>query len=131
MLDYIDDEEMRKNVCRSLNRGESYHQLRAVIANVSGRKLVGKTETELIINNECARLLALCVIFYNAYLLSKIFDYCREKKMKEECKKIIRLSPVAWQHISLIGQYNFTDEFQSPNLDNVMDQLIQNLSKVT
>jgi TnpA family transposase len=131
MLDYIDDEEMRKNVYRSLNRGESYHQLRAAIANVSGRKLAGKTEIELIINNECARLLALCIIFYNAYLLSKIFDHCQEKKMKEECKKIIRLSPVAWQHISLIGQYNFTDEFQLPDLDNVIGQLIQNLSKVT
>lgn len=35
MLDYIDDEGMRKCVHRSLNRGESYHQLRSAIAKVS------------------------------------------------------------------------------------------------
>lgn len=68
MLDYIDDEEMRKNVHRSLNLGESFHQLRSAIAKVSGRKLISKNEIELIINNECARLLALCIIVYNAYL---------------------------------------------------------------
>jgi TnpA family transposase len=130
MLDYIDDEEMRKNVHRSLNRGESYHQLRSAIAKVSGRKLIGKNEIELIINNECARLLALCIIFYNAYLLSKIFDYCRAKHLKAESDKIIRLSPVAWQHINLIGQYNFTSEVVLPDLDSVMEQLISNLSKV-
>ena len=31
ILDYIDDEEMRKCVHRSLNRGESYHQLRSAM----------------------------------------------------------------------------------------------------
>lgn len=62
--------------------------------------------------------------------LSKIFDYCRAKQLKVESDKIIRLSPVAWQHINLIGQYNFTSEVVLPDLDSVMDQLISNLSKV-
>jgi len=37
MLDYIDDEEMLKNVHRFLNRGESYHQLISAIAKVGGK----------------------------------------------------------------------------------------------
>ncbi len=69
ILDYIDDEQMRKSVHRSLNRGESYHQLRAAIAKVSGRKLAGRGEIELVVNNESARFIALCIIFYNASLL--------------------------------------------------------------
>lgn len=64
MLDYIDDEGMHKTVPRSLIHGESYHQLRWAIAKISSRKLAGKTEIEL------ARLLANCMIFYNASLLS-------------------------------------------------------------
>lgn len=59
ILDYIDDEEMRKAVHRSLSRRKSYPQLRSTIAKVSGRKLIGKTEIELVINNECARLLSM------------------------------------------------------------------------
>jgi len=61
ILDYIDDDDMRKCGHRSLNLGESYHQLRSAISKVSSRKLSGKNEIELIINNECARLLAICI----------------------------------------------------------------------
>jgi len=129
ILDYVDDEEMRKCVHRSLNRGESYHQLRSAISKVSGKKLIGKTEMELIINNECARLLAICIIFYNAYLLSGIYEYCKSKGMLDECEKIIRLSPVAWQHISLVGKYEFTTSVELPKLDTVMAQLISNLDQ--
>ncbi|WP_425361609.1 Tn3 family transposase [Candidatus Tisiphia endosymbiont of Ceraclea dissimilis] len=130
ILDYVDDEEMRKCVHRSLNRGESYHQLRSAISKVSGKKLIGKTEAELVINNECARLLAICIIFYNAYLLSEIYAHCKNKGMTEECKKVIRLSPVAWQHISLVGKYEFTTNVELPKLDTIMAQLISNLNQV-
>lgn len=127
ILDYIDDEEMRKCVHRSLNRGESYHQLRSAIAKVSGRKLIGKNEIELVINNECARLLAICIIFYNASLLSGIYEHCKNNGMLEECKKVIRLSPVAWIHISLIGKYEFTNNVILLDLQGVIAQSVCNL----
>jgi len=107
ILDYVDDEQMRKSVHRSLNRGESYHQLRAAIAKVSGRKLAGRDEIELVIHNESARFIALCIIFYNASLLTSLYEFCLANNMQDECKKITKLSPVAWQHISLVGKYEF------------------------
>lgn len=127
VLDYIDDQEMRKCVDRSLNRAESYHQLRAAIAKVSGRKLIGKNEIELIINNECARLLAICIIFYNASLLSGIYEHYRSLGMLEECEKVIRLSPVAWLHISLIGKYEFKGNIILLDLQGVIAHLVSNL----
>ena len=130
MLDYIDDEDMRKCVHRSLNRGESYHFLISSILKVSGRKLVGKTELELIINNECARLIAICIIFYNAYLLSSLYEHCRSKNMQEQCKQIIRLSPVAWQHISLVGKYEFLSNMELPNIESLIEQLVGNLGSM-
>ena len=130
ILDYIDDEEMRKCVHRSLNRGESYHQLISAIAKVSGRKLIGKNETELIVNNECARLLAICIIFYNASLLSGIYEHCKSNGMLEACKKIIRLSPVAWQHISLIGKYEFKINVALLDIKMVIEQLVCNLAAI-
>jgi TnpA family transposase len=124
ILDYVDDEDMRKTVHRSLNRGESYHQLRSAIAKISSRKLAGKTEIELTINNECARLLANCIIFYNASLLSKLYEYYKKHKMEEEWGKIVRLSPVAWQHINLIGKYEFNNNKEILNLQEVIDKLV-------
>lgn len=127
VLDYVDDEDMRKCVYRSLNRGESYHQLRSAIAKVSGRKLIGKSEIELVINNECARLLAICIIFYNASLLSGIYEHCKSRGMWEECKKIVRLSPIAWQHISLIGKYEFKSNVVLLDIQGIIVQSILSL----
>lgn len=130
LLDYVDDEEVRQCVHRSLNRGESYHQLRAAIAKIGGRKLIGKTDIELAINNECARLMAICIIFYNAFLLSKIYAHCKTHNLVYECEKIIRLSPVAWQHINFVGRYEFTKDEELPNIDNKIEHLIKNLDQV-
>jgi TnpA family transposase len=127
ILDYVDDEEMRKSVHRSLNRGESYHQLKSAIVKVSGRKLIGKSEIELIINNECARFLAICIIFYNASLLSGIYEYCKNKGMSKESKKVLRLSPVAWVHISLIGKYEFTNNVTLLDLDGIIAGSVSDL----
>jgi len=130
IIDYIDDKEMQSNVHRSLNRGESYHQLKSAIVKVSGKKLSGKTEIEIGISNECARLISICIIYYNASLLSKIYEYCIKNGKVEECKKLIRLSPVAWQHINLIGKYEFLSNIEMPNMENMVAQLIMELNTI-
>lgn len=127
ILDYIDDENMRKTVHRSLNRGESYHQLKSAILRVAGRKLAGKTERDLAINNECARLIALCIIFYNASLLSKIYEYYISKNLSAQAKQVIKLSPVAWIHVNLVGKYEFNSDLPIPNPDLIMEQLVGKL----
>jgi TnpA family transposase len=125
ILDYISDEDMRRTVQRSLNRVESYNQLRSAIAKVSGRKLIGKTEIELIINNECARFIALCIIFYNASILSGIYEYYKNKGNIDKCRKITRVSPVAWQHINLIGKYEF-----NVNVELILSKTIEELVSI-
>lgn len=130
ILDYIDDEQMRKSVHRSLNRGESYHQLRSAIAKVSGRKLAGRDEIELVINNESARFIALCIIFYNASLLTSLYEFSLENNMQDECKKIVKLLPVAWQHISLVGKYEFNrDGYDIVNLTEIVNNFTKNLKE--
>ena len=54
-----------------------------------------------------ARLLANCMIFYNASLLSGLYEYYKLNKMESEWLKVVPPSPVAWQHINLIGIYEF------------------------
>ncbi|NQY64947.1 MAG: Tn3 family transposase [Alteromonadaceae bacterium] len=122
LLKYIDLKEIRTIVQGSLCRGESYNQLSSTIAKVSGgRMLNGKNEIELDINAESIRLIANAVIFYNASLLSKIYEYYLNTD-PEKAKKISRLSPVAWQHLSFIGKYEFY------NRENLID--IQRLTEL-
>ena len=46
--------------------------------------------------------------------------------MTKECEEIIRLSPVAWQHINLIGKYEFDSNAQPLNLQGLIEMLINN-----
>jgi hypothetical protein len=44
--------------------------------------------------------------------------------MEDEWKKVVRLSPVAWQHINLIGRYEFNNNKEVLNLQGVIDKLV-------
>jgi len=52
--------------------------------------------------------------------------YYKQNNMKEECLKIIRLSPVAWQHINLIGIYEFYNGKECLNLHELIDKMVSN-----
>lgn len=70
-LNYLQDRKIQRDVHRSQNRLESYHQLRAVIATTYGKKqLIGKNDRELEISNQCGRLIANAIIHYNSAILS-------------------------------------------------------------
>ena len=56
LLSYIDDASLRNYVQRALNRGEAYHQLRRAISNVNGDQFRGSSDEEILLWNECARL---------------------------------------------------------------------------
>ena len=126
MLDYIGSREKRQIVHRSLVRHESYHQLRSAISRVSGRRIAGKNEIDIIINNECARLIANAIIFYNASILSAIYEYYLKNNMAKESQIIPRLSPVSWDHINLKGKYEFRSNAQSFDLQGLVENMIQN-----
>jgi len=67
--------QLQQNVHRSQNRIEAYHQLRSALAQVGGRKeLIGHTDLDVAISNECGRLVANIVIAYNSILLSEILN---------------------------------------------------------
>lgn len=57
-LKYLRDPQLERNIRRSQNRIESYHQLRAAVAKVGGKKeLTGKNDIETDISNQCGRLI--------------------------------------------------------------------------
>jgi TnpA family transposase len=126
ILDYIDDPDMRSNVHRSLNRGEALHQLISAIRKIGGKKLPGKNEIEMEMYNECTRLVANCIIYYNAVLLSSLYKTYSEKGDQGQLDLLKRLSPVAWQHINLIGKYEFCLNQQSLNIQELINSVLSN-----
>ncbi len=107
VLEYIDNATLRHYVQQALNRGEAYHQLKKAITSVNGNKFRGGNDYQVSQWNDCARLISNCIIYYNSALLSA-FLKIQEKNGRQDVVNIIsRLSPVAWQHINLNGEYAF------------------------
>ncbi len=120
-LRYLRDPQLERNVHRSQNRIESYHQLRSAIAQVGGKKeLTGRTDIEIEISNQCARLIANAIIYYNSAILSRLLTKYEETGKTEALALIKKISPAAWRHIHLNGHYTFRSSGQMIDLDAII-----------
>ena len=122
---YIDSLPLRQNVQRALNRGESYHQLRRAICHANFGKLRFKSELEQQLWSECGRLIANCILYYNASILSNVLAHQEHIGNIQEVEGLKQISPVAWQHINLYGRYEFRKFSEPINIDNIVQQLTQ------
>lgn len=104
-LRYLRDPQLQRDVHRSENRIESYHQLRSTIAQVNGKKpLTGRTDLDVAVSNHCGRLIANVVIAYNSMLLSGLLSRSLTAGNENELELLRRISPAAWrQHLHFLG----------------------------
>lgn len=107
-LKYLRDPQLERNIRRSQNRIESYHQLRAAVSKVGGKKeLSGKNDLETEISNQCGRLICNAIVYYNSAILSRLQERLEAEGNAKGIEVLTRISPVAWQHILLNGHYTF------------------------
>jgi len=117
-LKYLRDPQLERNIRRSQNRIESYHQLRAAVAKVGGKKeLTGKNDIETEISNQCGRLISNAIVYYNSAILSRLLERLEAEGNDKGIENLPRISPVAWQHILLNGHYTFQNSNEIIDLD--------------
>jgi Transposase and inactivated derivatives, TnpA family len=117
-LRYLRDPQRERIVHRSQNRIESYHQLRSTIAQVGGKKeLTGRTDIEIEISNQCGRLIANAIIYYNSAILSRLLTKYEASCNTKAVALITQMSPAAWRHILLNGHYTFQSDGKMIDLD--------------
>jgi len=125
LLDYVDLPALRSNVQQALNRGENYHQLHRAVSFANFGKLRFRTEYEQQIWNECGRLIANCIIYYNIAILSNLFSHKEKTGSIQEIEQLKRISPIAWQHINLHGRYEFNKTTENININAIIQELVQ------
>lgn len=124
-LRYARDPQLQRNIHRSQNRIESYHQMRSAIAQVGGKKeLTGRTDIEVEISNQCARLVANAIIYYNSAILSRLLAKYGANPSHRVLSLIKKISPVAWRHIHMGGHYTFRGEGKAVDLDALVADLL-------
>jgi hypothetical protein len=119
------DVDLQRTVNHSQTRIEAYHQLRAAIARVGGKKqLYGKTDIEVEISNQCAVLVANAIIYYNSVILSALLDKYRSANNHKKISAILnKISPIAWQHIHLLGQYTFQNKQHHIDINKILAEV--------
>ena len=67
-----------------------------------------KTEAEQQIWNDCSRLIANAIIYYNTLLLSRVYEHKLAANDQDAIEILKGISPVAWRNVNLIGNFDFT-----------------------
>ena len=123
VLEYVDNSTLRHYVQHALNRGEAYHQLKRAITSVNGNKFRGGNDYQVSQWNDCARLITNCIIYYNSALLSAFLTIHEKNGRQDIVQAISRLSPVAWQHINLNGEYAFNKNTTEIDLTSLLSDI--------
>ncbi|MGC1952081.1 MAG: Tn3 family transposase [Gammaproteobacteria bacterium] len=90
-------------------------------------KLRFKREYEQEIWSECARLISNSVIFYNAAILSRLWEYRQSIGDDAGAAEILNVSPVSWNNINFPGRYAFKGK--SAPID--IDAMVQKMAKTS
>jgi TnpA family transposase len=107
LLAFVDSPRRRRNVQRALNRGEQYHHLKKALTHGHAGKLRYISEDEQEVWNEASRLLVNLIIFYNMTILEQAIA-AQEAAGNAAAVTFLRsVSPVAWHHLNLGGQWTF------------------------
>ncbi|MGP6192138.1 MAG: Tn3 family transposase [Vulcanimicrobiaceae bacterium] len=123
LLDYVDSVTLRRNVQRALNRGESYHKLRRAVAYANAGRMRVRTNLEQQIWSECSRLLANCVIYSNASILSELLERKKSRNETEQVEQMKHVSPVSWRHVNFYGEYTFREAEADLDIRQIVDQV--------
>jgi hypothetical protein len=82
--------------------------------------LTGRTDIEIEISNQCARLVANAIIFYNSAILSRLLTKLEADGNAKALARITQISPAAWRHILLKGHYTFHNDGKVIDLDALL-----------
>lgn len=123
LLRYVDSPAFQRNIQRALNRGESYHKLVRAVAHANGGKLRARTDLEQQIWSECSRLLANCIIHYNACILSELLERAERRGDLALADRIKRVSPASWRQVNLLGKFNFREIVDTIDFQQLIDLL--------
>jgi hypothetical protein len=74
------------------------------------------------ISNECGRLIANAIIYYNASIQSRLLE--KNPKNRKIMKLLKKSSPAVWGHIHFTGHFVFYIDKDSIDLDDIIQNIL-------
>ncbi|GAB1439405.1 hypothetical protein MASR2M36_21760 [Providencia sp.] len=68
-------------------------------------------------------MIANCIIYYNAAILSWLVEKSKKESNKEAIDMLANLSQLAWGHILFGGNYSFNDQAILTDLSEILEDI--------
>jgi len=111
ILRYVDEPDIRQAVEKELNKLEHTNKFAKAVFHDNNHEFRQETREEQLIAEGCKRLIENAIICWNyLYLSEKVADTPEGKQRDELLQQIKSSSMTVWQHINMLGEYDFSDE---------------------
>jgi len=126
LLKYIDDVELRQMIEKQLNKLESSNKFGKAVFYGKNQEFQQPTKEEQLIADGCKRLIENSIICWNYLYLSKLIHDTESENEKKKLINIIKNgSVVAWGHINLQGEFDFSDEILKDSIGFQLPELLE------
>ncbi|PEA06341.1 Tn3 family transposase, partial [Bacillus cereus] len=107
ILDYISSETLRRRIQRGLNKGEAMNALARAIFFGKHGELRERALQDQLQRASALNLIINAISIWNTVYLPQAIEHMKKiGKHREEL--LPHISPLGWEHINFLGEYNFT-----------------------
>lgn len=110
ILRWYSQASTRHQAITQLNKGESFHDLRAHLAFANQGRLGTKTDEQLAQQVGCLNLLSNIVMYWNTLAMQQAVDRLREQGYSIAPEQLRHIWPTKYKHIQVYGNYQFNRE---------------------
>jgi TnpA family transposase len=111
ILRYVDDLDLRQAIEKQLNKVELANRFTRAVAVGNPREFIQAEKEEQAIAEACNRLIKNSIICWNYLYLARQVEKTENAEARKALLRMIAVhSPMAWAHINMLGEYDFSDE---------------------
>lgn len=111
ILRYVDDLALRQAIERQLNKVELANRFTRAAAVGNPREFTQAEKEKQEIAKACNRLIKNSIICWNYPYLAHQLEKAPDEETRENLRRTIAAhAPMAWAHINMLGEYDFSDE---------------------
>ncbi len=120
ILTYFDDVEFRQRIEKQLNKVELSNRFSKAVFFANNQEFKEGTKEEQEISTACKVLIQNIIILWNYLYLSQLLaNNANTEERINMIKSMKRGSLIAWKHINLQGEYDFTKHAANNNFFNI------------
>jgi TnpA family transposase len=111
ILQVIDDPVLRQAIEKQMDRIEHVHRFTRAVSVGNPREFLQAEKEDQEMAEACKRLIKNCIICWNYLYLSQKLEEITDTESREALlDAVAHGSTVAWRHLNLLGEYDFSAE---------------------